>query len=689
MLPPTERFRPARADWLQAALIAAVLFGLYASTAVRTVATEDDSLFVLSSYFLGIEHPPGYPLFTLIGHSFSQLPFGSVAFRVHLASGLFGALTGAAAWLCARALIPGRLPAYLVALGLGVSPVFWSQAIIAEVYTLNTFFFLVLVYLGLQACPPATSGPGGEPQRRILYWMALIFGLSLSNHYPLMLLVAPAFVVLLWPLRADLLRSMPLLPWLVMLGLLPYAWMVYRSWKALPISFYGPLETLPEIWFFLSRAGYAEVDQSVTADWIDRIKFFEFLASELFVQFAAVGTLLAVTGFVAQWRMLGRRVASFLTVAFLMPSVGLLVLLNFDYDSLHKHIFQVYPLPAYAVAALWMGLGFSWLLNRFALRAAHAAVLCFVLVAAIFGVGARENLFADEEWIARYAQTLLKVLPKDAIVFGRGDPDLAPMAYFHMIESWRPDITLYNAQGLVLGNRLFHPERTDDETVKRTLRAMIEEQSNPVVTTLGAYALDAQRDRWLYSERDPSADDPSAITIDIPEEAVRFFEQEVLQKVNPNTWVAVVQGELRRSYASLLARSLSRKAPIDARTQRELDLLGEDFAGALGVAEGLLLNKDGYAPGVVASYLDKARDLMPSDVPKEYLGRFFHLRGALRAPQGDQPGAVKDLETSISIWRSPKNPAVGALEDLYRDMGDTVAMKALQERAKTFKRPRY
>jgi transmembrane protein TMEM260 (protein O-mannosyltransferase) len=689
MLPPTERFRPARADWLQAALIAAVLFGLYASTAVRTVATEDDSLFVLSSYFLGIEHPPGYPLFTLIGHSFSQLPFGSVAFRVHLASGLFGALTGAAAWLCARALIPGRLPGYLVALGLGVSPVFWSQAIIAEVYTLNTFFFLVLVYLGLQACPPAASGPGGEPHRRILPWMALIFGLSLSNHYPLMLLVAPAFVVLLWPLRADLLRSMPLLLWLVMLGLLPYAWMVYRSWKALPISFYGPLETLPEIWFFLSRAGYAEVDQSVTADWIDRIKFFEFLASELFVQFAAVGTLLAVTGFVAQWRMLGRRVASFLTVAFLMPSAALLVLLNFDYDSLHKHIFQVYPLPAYAVASLWMGLGFAWLLNRFALRAAHAAVLCFVLVAAIFGVGARENVFADEEWIARYAQTLLRILPKDAIVFGRGDPDLAPMAYFHMIESWRPDITLYQSQGLVLGNRLFHPQRTDDKTVRRILSEMIEEQSTPVVTTLGAYALGAQRDRWLYSERDPSASDPSALTVDIPEEAVRFFEQEVLQKVNPNTWVAVIQGELRRSYGSLLGRSLSRGTPIDARTQRELELLGEDFAGALGVAEGLLLNKKGYSAGVVASYLDKAKDLMPSDVPKEYLGRFFHLRGALRAPQGDQPGAVKDLETSISIWRSPKNPAIGALEDLYRDTGDTEALKALQERAKAFKRPRF
>jgi hypothetical protein len=687
MLPPTERFRPARADWVQAGLVAGALFVLYASTAVRTVATEDDSLFVLSSYFLGIEHPPGYPLFTLIGHLFTFLPFGSVAYRVHLASALFGALSGGTAWLCARALIQGRMPAYLAAFGLGLSPVFWSQAIIAEVYTLNAFLLLVLVYLGLQACP-AGPGPGGD-SRRVLPWMALIFGLSLSNHYPLMLLVAPAFVVLLWPLRVDLLRSFPLLLWLVVLGLLPYAWMVYRSWMALPISFYGPLETVPEIWYFLSRAGYAEVDQSLTADWLDRIKLFEFLAGQLFVEFAVVGTLLAATGFVVQWRVLGQRVGSFLTVAFLMPSVVLLIALNFDSDSMHKHIFHVYPLPAYAVVALWMGLGFAWLVSRFALRAVHAAVLSLVVVAAILTVGTRENVLGDEERIARYAQAILRALPKDAVVIGKGDPDLAPMAYFHMIENWRPDITLYQPQGLVLGNRLFHPERTDDETASRILREMIEEQSNPVVTTLGAYLLGAQRDRWLYSERDPSSNDPDAVTVDIPEEAVRFFEAEVEQTKSSNAWVAAVQGELRRLYGVALARSLSRGAPLDARTRRQLDVLGQDFAGALGVAEGLMVNKEGYSAGVVAGYLEKARDVMPADVPKSYLARYFYLRGALRANQRDRPGAIEDFETAISLWSSPKNQAIESLGKLYRDAGDTAALKALEDRVKTFKRPRY
>ena len=215
---PAEPFRPKRADWLQAGAVALALFALYAATAPRTVALEDDGLFILSSYFLGIEHPPGYPLFTLIGHLFTHLPFGSVAYRVHLASALFGALTGGAAWLCARALIDGRLPAYLTAFALGVSPVFWSQAIIAEVYTLNTFFFLVLVFMALQACPPSAPAPASPVAHpaasRMLPWMALVFGLSLSNHYPLMLLVAPAFVILLWPLRRELLSRFGMLSWL-------------------------------------------------------------------------------------------------------------------------------------------------------------------------------------------------------------------------------------------------------------------------------------------------------------------------------------------------------------------------------------------------------------------------------------------------------------------------------------------
>jgi len=665
---PAEPFQAKRADWLQASAVALALFALYAATSPRTVALEDDGLFILSSYFLGIEHPPGYPLFTLIGHLFTYLPVGSVAYRVHLASALFGALSGGAAWLCARALVAGRLPAYLAAFALGFSPVFWSQAVIAEVYTLNTFFFLVLTFMGLQ------SRDG-----RLLPWMALIFGLSLSNHYPLMLLVAPAFVVLLWPLRREVLARFGALTWLVVLGLLPYAWMVRRSWSAVPISFNGPLETIQEIAFFLSRSGYAGIDHSVSAGWLDRVKFFQFFAGELVVQFALLGTALAAVGLVVQWRMLGRRIAAFLTIAFLMPSVVLLLLLGFDYDSFRAHVFHVYPLPAYAVCALWMGLGLAWAAQRYARRPSHAPAAGAVVLLLIFSIGARTNL-QPSDWGARYAKAVLSILPKDAVVIVLGDPDLAPIGYFHMIENWRPDITLIEPKGLILGNRLFHPLRTDQETAQRLLREMIDKAAAPVVFTLGAEKRYAQRDRWLYVEVDKSSTHPGATT-DIPEEAVRFFEETMLEPDPRNAWVAFIQGEMRRHYAMLLARSLPRGQPPDERTQRHLGLLEKDFYGAMGIAEGLAANKEGYSTGVVAGFLNRARDMMPSDVPKEHLSRFFYIRGVLRENLRDA-GAAEDLETAVSVWPSPDNPAFATLADHYRRTGNAPAASAVEQRLK-------
>ena len=219
------------------------------------------------------------------------------------------------------------------------------------------------MYLGLRACPP--GAPPDARDRRILPVMALLFGLGLSNHWPLMLLVAPAFLILLWPRRIEILRRFPLLLGCALLGLLPYAWMVYLSQTPLPINFDGPLQSFSEFWFFVSRAGYRGVDISRSSNWLDKIKFFRFLGSQLLIQFAVLGTLLAGAGVANLRRTLGDRVSAFLVAAFLGPSVVLLLLLGFDYDSVEAHVFHVYPLPAYAVVALWMGLGLAWARRRF------------------------------------------------------------------------------------------------------------------------------------------------------------------------------------------------------------------------------------------------------------------------------------------------------------------------------------
>jgi hypothetical protein len=678
MMPAARQLRATRPDWRQAAGVAAALFALYALTAPRTVALEDDGLFVLSSYFLGIEHPPGFPLFTLIGHLFTQLPFGSVAYRVHLASAFFGALSCGLLWLCARALAPGRLPAYLAALGLGFSPAFWSQALIAEVYTLNSFFFLLLTYLGLRACPPGSE----SPNPRLLPWLALVFGLSLSNHWPLMGLAAPAFAVLVWPLRREMLARLGLISWLVIAGLLPYAWLVYRSWMAVPISFYGPLETLTEIWFFLSRAGYGEVDVQPGAGWLDRLKFLQFVVVEVGRQFAVAGALLGVVGVALQRRTLGTRVTAFLVAAFLMPTAVLVLLLGFSYDSVSKHVFHVYPLPAYALVALWAAIGFAWLRERLTLRPAAAAAACAGVLAAILAVGGRYNLGTDHEWGARYAQVLARTLPRDAVLFVKGELDIGPIGYFHMVEGLRPDITLYQSKGLVLGNRLFHPLRTSDATAGHVLREFIETQQSELALTGELYLSYAHRHRWLYHVVDKSSRDPKKVTIDIPEEAVRFFEERILAARDTNAWIAYHQNELRRRYARLLAQGLRRGAPLDERSQRHLAELSEDYHGALGLAEGLMANPEGYAPGLAYATLERARALMPLDALKAEQSKFFYLRGLLRQDYKDTRGALEDLRLAVELWPHRDNPAVAPLEDLASEAQDRGALEALLARVR-------
>ena len=90
-----------------------------------------------------------------------------------------------------------------------------------------------------------------------------------------------------------------------------------------------------------------------------------------------------------------------------------------------------------------------------------------------------------------------------------------------------------------------------------------------------------------------------------------------------NAWVAYLQGEYRRMYAGLIASSLSRRAAPDERTRRHIEALSHDFYGALGLAEGLLANKHGYSVSQALTYLEAARDAMPSDCGKQHKARLF------------------------------------------------------------------
>ncbi len=171
----------------------------YLWTIAPDMTLEDSGELAVASYYAGVPHPPGYPVWTLYTWLFTVLlPFSNIAWRVAVSSAVAAALSSGVV-----ALMISRVGAFLVesidsrkqidesvqrlitivsgvsgGLLIGFKGFMWSQAVIVEVYTLSvlslvlTFVFL-LHYL---------YAPG---QRRYLYWAAFMFGIAFTNHQTL------------------------------------------------------------------------------------------------------------------------------------------------------------------------------------------------------------------------------------------------------------------------------------------------------------------------------------------------------------------------------------------------------------------------------------------------------------------------------------------------------------------------
>ncbi len=78
--------------------VALFVFVLYLMTLAPTIlpldrAFPDSAMLQMQAAVLGITHPTGYPTYLTLAHLFTYLPVGDVAYRVNLASAVFGALS--------------------------------------------------------------------------------------------------------------------------------------------------------------------------------------------------------------------------------------------------------------------------------------------------------------------------------------------------------------------------------------------------------------------------------------------------------------------------------------------------------------------------------------------------------------------------------------------------------------------
>ena len=679
---PVSRGRPDAA-----ALAAAVLgpLALYAATLPRTVVLEDDGLFLMAGVHLGVAHPPGYPLHTLIVHLFTRLPFGDAAFLGHLSSAVLGALACGAVYCCARLLRASPAPALIAAWLFGVSEQFWSQAIITEVYTLNALLFFAtyaLVLLGAR-----------DPRHRWpLSCAAVAWGAGLANHWPLMVLATPGLALALLPVWRDVLpRLHRLLGAALVAALLPYGWMVWLSHQAPLVSFYGSIDNWSELWFYVSRAGYSGVDVSPSAGWSDRWAFAGWFAADLVRQTTVPGFALALFGLVALARRGGRAgaAAGSGVLVLLGNSLVLILLLGFDFDEFRLALFRPYPLVCYGVAALWVAAGLeglaghlrAWAAGRLpaggagmlpALRStrgptALAALAGAALVVASAAASWRVNDRSGSDFAEWYAEVMFDLLPPGAVLFAHGDAS-GPLGYYHYVEERRPDVTLYNLHGLVFGNRLYDPLLPPEEKA-RVLDRFVGSTERPVFLDLDADILPGERVRRFYGFVMEVLDEgePGTMQLIRHPRGERYF-LELLDRQPTDRWERARRNALLSHYATYLGLVFLSGAPVLLEPTEPLFPRAEDCYPCLtGLASALLENWDEGASdhaGRIAAWLARAEALHDEALTKSQSADLPFLQGRLAELTGDDDDAAAAYRRSYALQPHPESETAEALRRL-------------------------
>lgn len=503
---------------------------VYAWTVAPNVTLLDSGEFMVAAQHFGVPHPTGYPLWTLLAWLFQLLPLGNAAWEINFFSSVCGALAVALCtaltrstlrWLFGEDLMARRGLASMVAISCGLMFAFsfsmWSQATIAEVYTLHALLigaFLTVIYVFLR-----------NPQSLALLMLSFfLLALSFSNHHlTIVMAVIPFFAVLLvrrdiiWELLVAsvltvllaylgfaILSSEPLilktairffycvalgfvifvivrkfdldwrliafLPFVVALGLLPYAYMPIASSTNPPMNW--AYTKTPEGFFFsFNRSQYSgslsqqslrsvgrlvgtsapkradesgppdPMKQSMLAQMQSWTGFFWLQLAASFTPVGIIGYFAALLVILRLRDVSQRTWVYVLEIAFVLAAILQPLADGAEIDAAGWWLqmpFHTYTNLIFAVlAAVGIAVLVLWLVRRAPrlawLRFGLLILPVMPLVVNYDGASQRDRWFGWE-----FGHDMLKDLPPDSVVFGGTDPGRFVPTYMILGESSQP-----------------------------------------------------------------------------------------------------------------------------------------------------------------------------------------------------------------------------------------------------------
>ncbi len=184
---------------------------VYLETVTISAPFWDSGEFIATSYVLGIPHPPGTPLYVLIGKLFTMAPISEISARVNYLSSLASSLAALFTFLVIVKLVrswwrgrPQNRLDDLIAVGAGFvgafftafGRTFWENAVEAEVYALSSLVMILCVWLALK-WEESERPDGTERNNNLLLLIGYLLFVSIGIHMGTFLVALPILVFVL------------------------------------------------------------------------------------------------------------------------------------------------------------------------------------------------------------------------------------------------------------------------------------------------------------------------------------------------------------------------------------------------------------------------------------------------------------------------------------------------------------
>lgn len=451
---------------------------VYIFTANQTVTYTDNGELAAACIALGISHPTGYPLFTIIGHlwSYLDLPFSQIA-SMNLLASVFTALSSIFLFLIIKLVLQNfsirnknitkskkkteitytsvklkledssiNLISFITSLSFSFALTVWAQANSLEVYSLEILLMNIVIFSSLKAY--------FQPENRKLFFItAFLFGLAMTNHMTSVLM----FPSILWIYFLNENNKLNFNKKKV-IGLL---WLIIPFVAALTLYLYLPIRSSMEPlinWGWVHR----DLEKFLYHFQGKQYQIWMFSGSETIIknlgtyfsilpfQFGFIGLLFSLYGIIKSSK--NKPIFWFLL---------LLIFFNIAY-SVNYSIFDIdsYFLLSIIALFIFMAIGIAFL-STYSGKYLYSGIIVILLN---LYINYRENDHSEDFMVHEYTKNMVNAMEKNAIVFSaQWDYFVAPFMYLQLIEGLRHDIVIVEKELLrrtwyPLQFKKWHPE---------------------------------------------------------------------------------------------------------------------------------------------------------------------------------------------------------------------------------------